>query len=464
MSSNLARYSAILSALLALGGVATWLIQGAPDVGSLPPAWMTIAGMLSLSIHGSVPLLTHSMLFILAASAAGAALLALVTLLRGSRLGYIHHLGTGLGWWSLGFFFLLMAPAVPTITALRLPLPLLVAGDVLAFMLMMGAGLALQRFWISYPRQISLEELHAFILAKVKQNYLDLPTWRSRLYRLVLRDRAPAVMQSRIDDFGRMNRALLRSTLWPGRGAQAGLLAVAVAGGLLWRLVGILPKDMGDALFVAPFLIFGALLFLPGAHCMNILRMHRAHGTEGERRQIEWIWASFWIAIVLCMTIEVLSLLVVLDMLLFDAFGLDPSLALGVISLMVLVPLFAPLCVLVALSLSIFYRGSLDPRLALRGVTLWTVLGVLLTLVFTLVERSVAVKLSTLMGLPPQTGYVAAGAIVAATFQPIRKRTEKQVNRFVERVLPVAARTQVKPERPARQRRKRPARLRRSAS
>src|SRR5262249_53385994 len=38
--------------------------------------------------------------------------------------------------------------------------------------------------------------------------------------------------------------------------------------------------------------------------------------------------------------------------------------------------------------------------------------------------------------LPQQTGYVTAGAIVAATFQPMRKQLEKQVNRFVERVLP----------------------------
>lgn len=37
---------------------------------------------------------------------------------------------------------------------------------------------------------------------------------------------------------------------------------------------------------------------------------------------------------------------------------------------------------------------------------------------------------------PPLTGYVTAGALVAASFQLIRKRAEVYVNRFVERALP----------------------------
>lgn len=464
MTSALARYSAILSALLALLGVAAWVLQGAPDVVSLPRVWMTTSGELAVILHKSVPLFTRATLFIVAISAAFAALLALLTLLRGSGTGYVRYLGIGLGWWSLGFFVLLAAPALPSLTALALPLPFLVAGDVLGFLLMLGASLALQRFWTSFPREISLEELHAFIVKRERSSYPGLGSWRARLSRLVLGDRAPQFMESRVAASGRMQRRMLQNSLWPGRGAQLALLATAVAGGLLWRLAQILPQREADASFPIPFVIFGALLFLPGAHCLNILRMHRVRGTQAERRKIEWVWASFWIAIVLFVPVLALFALSFLDIVVFDAAGLDPAVVTGAIALLLLAPLCAPLCLLVALMVSIFYRGDVDPRLALRGITLWTLVGVLLTLVFALVERSVAVRLGALLGLPPQTGYVAAGAVVAATFQPIRKLAEKQVNRFVARVLPAAGRDETKPDKPKRKQRKRSARLRRRSA
>jgi hypothetical protein len=421
---------------------------------------MTVSGELAVILHRSVPLFTRATLCIVAISAAFAALLALLTLLRGSGLGYVRYLGTGLGWWSLGFFMLLVAPAVPSITALLLPLPILVAGDVLGFLLMLGASLALQRFWTSYPREITVEELHSFILERERDGYAGLWSWRARLFRLLLGERAPAVMESRIAASGRMQRSLLQNSLWPGRSAQAALLATALAGGLLWRLSGASHMPLADASFPIPLVIFAALLFLPGAHCLNILRMHRVNGTQEERRKIEWVWASLWIAIVLFVPVLTLFALGLADIAMFDVAGLSPIMVTGAIALPLLVPLCAPLCLLVALMVSIFYRGDVDPRLALRGITLWTLVGILLTLVFALVERSVAVKLGALLGLPPQTGYVAAGAVVAATFQPIRKSAEKQVNRFVARVLPAVGPNEIKPESPKR-RRKRPARLRR---
>ncbi|HSC46578.1 MAG TPA: adenylate/guanylate cyclase domain-containing protein, partial [Gammaproteobacteria bacterium] len=98
----------------------------------------------------------------------------------------------------------------------------------------------------------------------------------------------------------------------------------------------------------------------------------------------------------------------------------------------------APTILFIAMGLSIQYRGTIDPKLALRGFTVWTVLSLVLTLIFVFVERTVALRLVGWWHLPPQTGYVTAGAIVAATFQPVRKQLEKRVNRFVERVLPTS--------------------------
>ena len=100
----------------------------------------------------------------------------------------------------------------------------------------------------------------------------------------------------------------------------------------------------------------------------------------------------------------------------------------------------APLLFVVALALSIFYRGTLDPRLVLGRFTLWSVLGVLLTFLFMLLERSLAIKAVQWLELPPETGSLFAGAAIAATFQPIRRRTESAVTDWVSRVMPTVSR------------------------
>jgi class 3 adenylate cyclase len=92
---------------------------------------------------------------------------------------------------------------------------------------------------------------------------------------------------------------------------------------------------------------------------------------------------------------------------------------------------------LVALSLSIFYRGTIDPRLAARKVTLIGMLGLIVTTVFIFLERLIATKLTTWLALSPDSGALLAGAVVAMTFNPIRKRTERAINDIMGRLLPL---------------------------
>jgi hypothetical protein len=50
-------------------------------------------------------------------------------------------------------------------------------------------------------------------------------------------------------------------------------------------------------------------------------------------------------------------------------------------------PLLA-LAGVIALALSIFYRGMIDPRLAARKVTVWGLLGIIVTVAFVFFERA----------------------------------------------------------------------------
>lgn len=96
-----------------------------------------------------------------------------------------------------------------------------------------------------------------------------------------------------------------------------------------------------------------------------------------------------------------------------------------------------PAVLLGALAASILARGLIDPRLALQRLTLWTLLGVAVTFVFVLVERTVALRLAHWLSLGPETGALVGGAAVAVTFVPIRRAAERWVTRFVERRMPV---------------------------
>jgi class 3 adenylate cyclase len=90
-----------------------------------------------------------------------------------------------------------------------------------------------------------------------------------------------------------------------------------------------------------------------------------------------------------------------------------------------------------SLAASIFYRGAIDPRLAARKVTVLSVLGLLLTFLFILLERTVAMKISGWLSLSPDSGALIAGATVAATMMPVRRRTETVVTALFTRWLPL---------------------------
>ena len=511
MTSKFARVLAIASSLLTLLCVLAWLVNGAPNVPvvnliskAADVYWtnyeLTWGRWMIWGIAGAATWASHAALFILASSVAAAALLSLLTLLRGTESAAIRYLGVSLGFWSLSICYLWVFSIVPTFEAFqRLPGWMRFAADSLAFELLLAATFAFILFWKEFPRPVSDEELSAFMAALSREKYRVLGPIRRTYYRVV--GRAKAAGQDDVP-------APAAPTQAPGRRAAGGTLKAAIAAAavfwasLMWRGITVIDIDttihdptflvyaiimwtllcayfipytnmfrmrsagdpgttsrwrgagawarirrairiiiaVGVMGFLAWFLgaltgfiCFFVVLYWPGVLCVRLFRLHRALGSVEDRRRIEWIWTALWTALV----IFLIPVIVAPALSIASHWLPELSMDLGWIGVyMILAWMSGPLILIIALTLSIFYRGSIDPRLALRGITVWTVLGVVLTLVFVFAERSIALYAVGWFGLPPKTGLITASAIVAATFQPIRKRSEKYVTRFVERILP----------------------------
>ena len=357
---------------------------------------------------------SRALLSVLALSAGAAGLLALLLLVRGIPAPTILWLGLGLGAWALGISYMWLYSIAPSFAAYQPTLiwPKLLL-DVAAMLLILLASHAYIRFWKGFPQPVSDVELDRF-LARQKAEQL-----------------AKAGIGSGAEEVVTVAAPVWWRRIWPGL-----IVLVTVCTGLSWTGLGVTLLTHPFAAvpaFLLDISIYILLIYWPGITCLRVYRYHLALGSPEDCRKIEWIRASIWLgfmAAVLPLCIE--ALISVVDHF-SDVFVDFEDLA----SSLVMFGLSAgPLFVIIAVAISIFYKGNIDPRLALRQVTLWSVVGVMLTLGFVLVERSVAVKVAQWAHLSPQTGYVTAGAVVAATFQPIRKRVEIYVNRFVERALP----------------------------
>lgn len=414
MGSRLSRILAMVCGAAALVCVAAWLIAGAPNVPQLniltdPRADAyrrngdeTLGWMMVWGLAQAWPLAAHLVLAMLALSVATAASLSFVILTRSERKGAVGDLGVGLGLWSVSICYLGLFSVLPTFVYFsRLPLAARISCDMAAMLLLFVASQAVVRFWMGFPHQVSESELAGFI-------------GNSRAAKPERRG------------MGALRRGFaVVCVLWMG---------------LMWRGVNYLPDSREGLLDILTQLLYIVLslgcigvLGWPVLKCLRLLRFHRAVGSTEDRARIEWIWTALWIAVILCLLPAAVAPAMYLGENWFPELAFD----FGWVGIYLILSLLtAPLIVIVALTLSVFYRGAVDPRLALRGFTVWTLLGIVLTLIFVFIERMVATRVVAMLHLPPQTGYVTAGAIVAATFQPMRKRMEKWVNRFVERVLP----------------------------
>jgi adenylate cyclase len=211
--------------------------------------------------------------------------------------------------------------------------------------------------------------------------------------------------------------ALLGALILPLSGAASRYSPSGLGGGIAFVIVAT-----GFILF-----LFGMWFALA-----SMLHLNR-FGTSEERRRTVWL-RGVVLAVLLPLGLTVLLIFTPRDVLKWLA---GPHLVeiatAGLVYVMLL-----PQIIALALSSAVIQRGVLDPRAGFTRFTIWTVLGLLLTVMFVLVERVVALKIVAWLQLPAESGAVVAGAIIAATFVPLRAAVSRQVHRLAERWLPLS--------------------------
>jgi class 3 adenylate cyclase len=154
------------------------------------------------------------------------------------------------------------------------------------------------------------------------------------------------------------------------------------------------------------------------------------NGLPEERRRVAWLRA---LGMMMAVAIAGLVLLAIVQAVFVR------SRFLPLAGLLMLALELLPLLLVAGLAFAALRGNALDARLAFTRVTVWSFLGLSMTIAFLLVERYVAVKLVAWLSLPADSGAVLAGAAIAATFLPLRRATERTVTRIAERYLPLAA-------------------------
>ena len=439
---SIARWSAIASSVLALAIFATWLQFGAAlPFGALSAERESPLMLVFSSLTKNSPVAWRALLFLAAATGAAAAVLSLTLLTRGVSIEAARHLGNSMGWAALSLAYLFFVSAVPPFAA-HLPAspPGLLLCDFAAFALLALAAWALVQFWLQYPRPISSEERSAFASAQQEKVINKLPLVKAaelidHMFGFDTSSEARAARNLRQYQIASDNRLLYFLLLF-----EAAMVP-------LWRITLISPVWPAELLALIGLFGFNVLL-MPTVVCVVLvndsIKLHRALGTASERRSVDWIRAGMMINFVAMLATAALMVLAAISfaILTLVAPSLGAEVSPVIRSTIGWLAFFAlgtaPLIFIVALAASILYRGTLDPRLVVGRFTLWSVLGLLLTFIFVLLERAVAMKVVEWFDLPPQTGAIAAGAAIAATFQPIRRFAEPWATTWVARLMPTA--------------------------
>ena len=443
---SIARWSAIASSVLALAIFATWLQFGAAlPFGALSAERESPLMLVFSSLTKDSPVAWRALLFLAAATGAAAAVLSLTLLTRGVSIEAARHLGNSMGWAALSLAYLFFVSAVPPFAA-HLPAspPGLLLCDFAAFALLALAAWALVQFWLQYPRPISSEERSAFASSQQEKEINKL---QLLMPLMKVAERLDRMFGFDTSSDARAARNLRQYQIASDRRLLYFLLLFEAAMVPLWRITLISPAWPADLLPLIGGFGLNALImptFVCVVFAMDNIKLHRALGTAPERRSVDWIRAGMMINFVAMLATVALMVLAIIS---FAILTLVEGSVMGEVSPVIRSTIgwlvffalgMAPLIFIVALAASILYRGTLDPRLVVGRFTLWSVLGLLLTFIFVLLERAVAMKVVEWFDLPPQTGAIAAGAAIAATFQPIRRFAEPWATTWVARLMPTA--------------------------
>lgn len=319
---------------------------------------------------------------------------------------------------------------------------------------LLGLGVFfLWRFFRGFPNAVDFDKVLSHQLSKeIKAREALYTSWRRRLYPRSMWDPsasgylASSVQRlasiQRIGDFRLRYWRFLESPTC----AWALIASACVVAGLhalaRWSWPGTsLAQSLPDGLFMAamaPFywLLIIAVMLLGTAFVF--LQYHHQNGSVEDRRKIQWVYIGIAAGFFLFVTPVWLAILSMMGYVIFGSESGPPfQLDLVILAVGGAAPFVFMVILALSLTFSMMYRGALDPRLAARKITVWWALGLLAAFLFVLIERALAMQITHLLNLSPETGPLIAGALVAATIAPVRGATDRVIARWVARYLPV---------------------------
>ncbi|MFO1303581.1 MAG: adenylate/guanylate cyclase domain-containing protein [Burkholderiales bacterium] len=462
-SARVAAAALALSAFsLAVVGAWAWAGAPVPSAGRVS-ATSPFAGLLLVLVREGSTTFAAAIVWLLVMDVVLAVGLVVLLVARAQRSPQASWLGFAIASLAAGFatlfFALSLAPFDAWVASLGAGVSkaIGVAGSVLGTAALCGLGVALLalgmgtlfRFWMSYPQAAESGSVGAFA--------------RARLHRLFPRENIAASWFVKRPSRFALDAAERHFALWFGGSALRGpldgavgrwFLKWSVAAVVVWSAVSFLLSWMvaspaRGAQHLVPAVAIAGLM--PLLYVVNtsmyriadVVAYQYEFASARDHRRIEWLHAAGVFARFAIGNMWLLVFPAAVAWMAFETFVLqrnDSRLQSTHYVFVIVFPLAVLPAVYVAgLGASVLARGLVDPRLALRRITLWTLLGVLVTLIFLLVERAVALQLVRWLALPADTGAVVAGAAIAMTFVPMRRAIQGWVDRYVERRMPVEA-------------------------
>jgi class 3 adenylate cyclase len=452
MGAPFRRGVALAVALAGLLLALRWALEGAPPL-DLPRGFLPLMVEITQLALRRLPWVGTVAMVLIAAGVATASALGVFLAARaaGNPAALRLSFALGLSSLALAWFFLVLPYSrdVAGMTTLTLWW-----FDSIAYVSWAIGCWQLVRVWRIFPQPISEPDWERHVAAFLQKTHETMRSgWRRWIYPARVVDPDPGEALGEKGGlagwmaYGRNARqrarlhGLFESRALVGALVIAGVGCALVAAVMRAKALSLPPgQRIGGGLGMLGFLPmmylwltgFGAIALTHG-----YLEYHRRWGSDDDRRRISWIYAAVFVGGVLTL-VAFLGAFALFILIVFFAMEAFPATALETllfVPMVVAFPLFG-MGLVVALALSVLYRGSFDPRHAARRITLWGLLGMVVAVVFVVLERAVALKLAAWLSLPDEWAPILAGGLAAATIAPVRGTAERAINSLVARYLP----------------------------
>ena len=221
-----------------------------------------------------------------------------------------------------------------------------------------------------------------------------------------------------------------------GRGRWAALRAAPLDGPRWWRAAALGALAGAGAMQLVGALGVGArgraaavalCSAAPGSSARALaaadLRARRARLTDAERRRLYWVLQGLVAASAVAAVASAVRLA--------ELFGLW---AIPVASWYVLTVIAGLDLAVLFLAVAMFYEGAFDPALAIRRTALAGVVATVMVFVFVGAEQLLEETLRRWTGVSDRLGGIVTGGVVAFSFEPVKRRVERVVERGLARL------------------------------